>query len=404
MPIIDKVLSNKIEFELNKICELLINEPVNSDEGIGLYSGIAGKCLLMAENYIYTQNEVYFQKLNQLLSFSIDYISNGGNINHSFSSGISGWAWMFQYLVDRKIIDSESNIFLESIDNELSLKMEYLLVKNNDIDPINGALSIARYFLYRKNKFLISSVIDHLDKEKTQIENEIKWKNKVYGKKETFCYDLSLSHGMAGIIYFLLECYKNGIQKDKCFKLIRGAINFLLNNLLEFDTNKCYFPSKVDSFNKAEANFSRLSWCYGDLGIFYILYQVGVALNDKSLKKISINGLLKNTERRDFNVTKVMDAGFCHGSSGIAFIYYKMWLITNIKEFYNTSIYWLNITLNYGGEQLNLKEYKFFVGDFEERGYKEHNGLLEGLAGVGLVYSAFLNSKNFNWDNCFMLN
>lgn len=304
------------------------------------------------------------------------------------------------------MIDPDRDDLLNDIDLLLYSHMKHL-INEGEIDQLNGAIGIGRYFIRRKKYDYVELLIEYLNKTKISDGNEIKWKKDNLQLQNVFSYDFSLAHGSAGIIHFLFTCYKKDIAKDTCLSLIKGATHFLLNNIQDVDQVGSCFPSSIpckeykSGFNNPY--LSRLSWCYGDLGIWYVLYHVADLFNDAGLKQKTIHGLLKNTERTSFEQTLVVDAGFCHGSAGIAYLYQKMWQFTQVQDFKDCAQFWLQKTIDYGKQLSEIEGYKFLIGNFEERAYRPCKSLLEGSAGVAIVYLMYLHPQLSNWDECMLL-
>lgn len=73
-------LKDEIKNELNKLNKFfLYYHP--KDDNIGLYTGISGLCLLMCQNYLATKNELFFNKLNEYLDYTINFIEEGKEVN-----------------------------------------------------------------------------------------------------------------------------------------------------------------------------------------------------------------------------------------------------------------------------------------------------------------------------------
>ncbi|BDD04579.1 lanthionine synthetase C family protein [Aureibacter tunicatorum] len=390
-----------VEEALNILLFKVKNKQIKDNDSIGLYGGNSGAGLLMALAYSAFGDESYLEKATEIFNNIITQLGETEYLNPYFSTGVSGWAHVLNYLSKKNILDVDADDYLEDIDPYLYKNMLYLIEQNDD-DLLNGALGIGVYFLNRNLKEYIDPLISYLDKTKVNTVSGLMWEYSKPDDMDNKVINFGLSHGIAGKIFFLAKCYSIGINKEKCFALIDGAVNFLMNNQQKQESVESCFPNTIlssDFFsNKHTPQNSRLAWCYGDLGIWYTLYFTAKVLNDESLKASATKGLLKTGQRRSLKKNKVVDAGFCHGSSGIFYIFYKMWYETNNKEFLDISNYWLNETMNFGS-----KQFKFLVGDFEERGFKECDSLLEGDIGVAMVYLTFLNPKHMDWESCMML-
>jgi len=396
-------LLSEIQAEFDRIIELYIVDEGASN--VGLYTGIAGECLLMAQCYLGNGDEVYLEKCHYYLDQIISFIENESEVISSFSSGMAGCGWVIQFLADHGLIDPDIDEMLFDIDETLFLRMQTLM--SEDIfDPINGAIGIGKYFIKRKKFDKAAWLVHQIDSLKIDTATGYKWVKKRF-VDSFLSYDLGLAHGSAGIIHFFSLCHNHGIEVEKCKGIIKGAISYLMNNVQDFSVYGCFFPSiiPVDESIKKEKDFSfsRLAWCYGDLTILYTLYQQAIKFKDFELEKFCIDSLIKTTSRTEYEQTHIVDAGFCHGSCGIAYIYYKLYLINGNSIFLETSHLWIKKTLAYRVSGSGLESYQFLIGNFETRIFQSFRPLLEGLAGVAIVYQSFLNAYSQEWDECMML-
>jgi lantibiotic modifying enzyme len=161
------------------------------------------------------------------------------------------------------------------------------------------------------------------------------------------------------------------------------------------------FPSVIDLFNKSNnLSDSRLAWCYGDLGIAYSILYYYRASRDITYKDIALE-IIKHCINRDKN-TGVNDKCFCHGTSGLFYIYYKLYSIFDIKIFEKAYKYWLNLTLeNYR----NISSFETCALNIElkKKEYMLDLGLIEGITGIGLSLISYLDTKENDWEDFFML-
>jgi hypothetical protein len=309
-------------------------------------------------------------------------------------------------MVDKKLLDPYIEDALLDIDTALKQQMTHL-IKAGDIDQLHGALGIARYFLKRGKNSDVSTVVNHLFDSRIDSNHEIKWRKEHLVKKGAFHYDLGLAHGVAGIIYFLMKCYKNGIETEKAKLLIDGSIRFLLNNEKEFTTIGSDFASSFfcDEYDTSAVTpvKSRLAWCYGDLTIWYTLLNAAILFENDGLRAKAIEGLLRSGTRTDSTDSSIVDANFCHGSAGVSYIFQKAYLTTGITEFEEVSLYWLKKTMDFDSGTDMLPGYQFLTGNWEGRKFNQCPDLLEGMAGVGITYLLRLFPHLNDWDECMML-
>lgn len=364
-------------------------------KSISLYAGDLSIILFFTHSYLCTRNKLYLQKVYDYLdSFSLPY-----NIPFSFCSGLAGYAWFINFLQQNNLVELDDDFF-DEIDEILFKKMEQLF-RDKKYDLLHEGLSIARYFIARKKKEECSFIIDCLSNSKHLHYNEIKWVS--YNSiKNTYRYDFGLSHGNAGFLYILGKCYTLNIQKSLCQSLIDGIFMFYLNNEQDFYKYHSYFPSSVDIKNYSPGNnkeWCRLAWCYGDAGILYSIYTCAELVNNSQMKEFSLKRLEMIANKHSLLDTGVQDASFCHGSSGLCHIFYKLYLKTDKLIFYEAALYWLETTLvllNFHGNLNYLLEPQ--VNRWGKNPY-----LLEGCSGTGIVLEELLHQKCFSWDECFML-
>ena len=387
--------------ELTELNEYLLAE--GSMKGsIGLYNGLSGLCLYLYQNYKLYEDQVSLGQLYSHLDKLLENIEQKGYINGSFSSGMAGCSWMMKFLQENDVIEELESDLMDEIDLALSNIMTEELSQGN-IDQLNGAIGIARYFLKVGKCSFVEMVVLHLKSISIVTEDEIKWISENWISKDKY-YNFSLSHGITGILQFLYQCYSQNILKDECENLIKGGVNFLLNNLQEYSIGECFFPNsiKATDYRKGQNVFqsNRMSWCYGDLGIFHTLFRLAPVVTSIDLKKIATEGFLKLSHRKKPESTLLVDPGFCHGTAGVAYLFLKMWLETGEKKLKETAEFWLWETLKYKKNN----EYIFLTGNIENRSFIGNRALLDGACGVAMVYLAFLNPHDTKWDECFLLN
>ncbi len=407
---IDLKLRDRIDAEVRRITEYYINDdkPISQ---VGLYSGIAGVCLFLSQAYKYYDDERIFHKINNHLDHSIELISKG-NVDPSFSSGIAGWGWLLIFLEQQKLIESYELDFLDEIDSALKNSLSYFL-QQGEIDQLNGAIGIGRYFLKRGDPEAIESIVSFLKDNNALQGKECAWRLGDFTNRSVKFFNYSLSHGITGILKFLLDCRSSNIVKENMDELIEGCVSFLLKGMRPIQNVGSIFPNMIEEGDYLNVNLrrkvirnlrqSRLSWCYGDLGTFHTLAEYASTFNKSEIAEICHNGMMKNTLRKSDSQTQIVDPGFCHGSSGVAYMFYKYGIVNSNESFRETAIYWLISALNEGIKDDGIDGYKYLIGNFENRDFYSSRMLLEGTAGVALVYLSFLEPSLMKWDECMMI-
>ena len=377
------------------------------------------KNLNIDENYLFTGKlgvslfSFYYGrqfKNEDFIDLGYDYIEevistiNIQNREFSLCNGICGFYWLIKHLEKEKFI--ETGAFQDS-----EILEEYLLarldkeIKLNNWDYLHGSLGIIwtllnyRHYLIRERSFYL---LEQLEKSCDLFSNGrmalrsrlIDSNNRPYD-----VYNLGLAHGLPGVLLILSTFIKKGIQPDYSKDILQKIYKYLESQKLNYKITGNFFKNWLLVNEGIESKQSRLAWCYGDLGIGYALYEVGVNIADDDLKKNAIEILLNSTKKKTIEESAVVDAGLCHGSVGIAHIYNRLFRKTNIYEFKKMSLFWYQKTL----ELARFKDgYAGYKANDRRKWVSEYN-LLVGISGIGLSLMSATSHYEPKWDNCFML-
>jgi lantibiotic modifying enzyme len=362
-----------------------------------LQAGESGIILIYSLLFEATKDEKFKKAIDDSLESVIQHVESSNHLSSTFCTGLAGMGWLFMYLTKRNLIDIDIDLFFEDLDLRLEADMDQFLAHNN-LDILHGAMGIGLYFLKRNKEKPVQKIINTLQKTSKKIENEILW-----SKQDELFYDFGLAHGNGSIIYFLTKCYAQNISPDLCRQLIEGCTNFFFGNIQNIDIAGSYFPAfkKAEEYKiKTTHQYSRLAWCYGDIGVLYTLFSSTQLLNDTPNNERIVKMLENIASRRSKPVTGVVDACFCHGSSGVGYLNYKLYRETSNPVFKETAHYWLEQTINFAGEE-GPAGYMFNMG---ELGVLPQTNILNGLGGVGVFLTSILYDQlNSEWDECFFL-
>lgn len=366
------------------------------------FEGRRGIALFLLLFSRYNNYEKYYDKSIVLIEQELSYFSNHLD-NPTFWSGLAGLGWYCNTIV-KQYVDSKYDAGFAAIDELLENQM--LNCNYSGLyyyDHLYGSLGIGHYFLSATKKAAIASLVEKLDS--TTIDDNYtlgkKWKTNINHLSGCWDYNISLSHGMSSIVIMLSKIYQQGIKTEKCATLIEGAVNYILAQKLPIENSVSIFGNCAIESMKHPCS-SRLSWCYGDLGIAVALWRASQVLNRSDWEAESRAILLHASKRRKLNNNHVLDACFCHGTSGIAHIFNRMWKETGIPECRDTAIYWINQTINMANFEDGFAGFKTWQGT--ERGFQGEYGLLGGIAGIGLALLSYISDDIPIWDECLLLN
>jgi class I lanthipeptide synthase len=393
-------MRNLIEKKIEQIHTLCSNE---KDCNTSLMGGLGGITLF---NFYYAKykndNEAYAKAYNEIVEI-INVINSSTNYNN-FSIGLAGIGWIIEHLSKNDFIDVNTHELLGELDEFVSESM-LQEINGGHYDYLHGALGIAQYLISRRKTnniyHYLKNLIDRLDSLSETDTNGIKWKSIIDHKTSEMGYNISLSHGSSSIVILLSKFYKEEINKEKTKKMVEGAVRYILGQKLKNKKFNSIYPSWSIESSKVQLD-SRLAWCYGDLGISVALWHASQAFGRKDWEEEAINTLLHSAKRRDLKSTGVVDATLCHGTSGIALIFRRMYGIVGVEELKNASEYWFNETIKIATVNDGLAGYKSYRSE-EFGGSTKEYGLLEGIAGIGLSLISAVSDIEPSWDECLLL-
>jgi hypothetical protein len=408
---IDTYTEKLITKEISIISKFLTNwdkiKEYRNSNHIGILSGLPGIILSLFEyakiNPIVNDKEV----LNEYIHKTIKILENTEKLSPTYCDGLAGYGIFFLKLKTNKFIDKNNeelnkqiDEILEEIDEVLEEHIDIYNKKNN-LDILHGLLGIGLYFIERENKIRVNDIVKILSAKKiTTKEGYVYWKK--YDSYDVFdtILDMGNAHGIGANIFFLSKVLSKKIFLTEDLTivvndLIDNSINFYLNNT-QIITKEIYsyYPFKILATdfeqNTLTAANSRLGWCYGDLGVLYTLLMASILLQKKSFEKVILERLVFVASRTLEKEKHSIDAGFCHGTCGIAILFLNIYYVSNNEVFWETANYWLKETIN----KKNVAQSNEYVdyGFAIENTMEKNISIIEGLAGVLICYHKFLYS------------
>ena len=394
----------QIENKIYNICSL-INDDDNQKKEIGLLTGNSGFAIYLFEIGSKYSDANHQENATEKIYNCINSI-NTGNFSPTYCNGVAGFCWTLEYLAQNDYVDNADIEIVNNFDEYLHNQMIRFIQQKN-YDYLHGAVGVGLYFIKRskRDKNVISYLDELLDILKAvsieEADGSLKWKSVVINETGQEAFNLSLSHGITSIIAFTAKLVKEDICREKALNILDGALKYLLKHKKNPLENIVYFPSWVDE-NDIAPKGGRMAWCYNDLGIAAVLYWVSDVIKDASLKKLSVEILTYHSNTRDLKKAGVADAGLCHGSAGIAHIYYRMFFNTGIESFRESAAFWFDETLKLATFDDGPAGYKAWHTE-KYGGWVSEYGILEGIAGIGLAMHSYITGTEPKWDECLLL-
>ncbi|MBL0095725.1 MAG: lanthionine synthetase C family protein [Bacteroidetes bacterium] len=407
-PILSDTTHADIEGQIKQIADDLIQRK-DQIKDVGLLSGKCGITLLFAYlSKVYTDpayTTVTFDLLEQLG----ESLANE-ELDHNISSGLTGIAFVFQHLRNMNVIDKSEDLNLGEIDEFISRGIDYDFATEN-WDPLHGMTGLGIYFLERNKEngdtIYLEKIVDHLSALRMNEGPYKLWMTKGFGRFSNDNFNFGMAHGMPGIISFLAQVYERGIKQAEIKEMLENSIPYLLENEFEPE-NACRYPFSIDVKNPAVpiAKFSRLGWCYGDLSLALMLIHSGRALKNAAWTDKGLDIALLTT-KRNFENSGCDDAPFCHGTTGLIHQYHRLFQSTGNTAFKQAADKWYEETIQrFYKPTSSSPGYSFFTYDLETEKQIAvvNDGLLEGNAGIALIYLSYIYQIKPDWDILFLTN
>jgi len=269
---------------------------------------------------------------------------------------------------------------------------------------LNGLVGFGVYAIERRNRTLVEAVIRRLREMAEITDDGVTWFTPPQHYPEAVrqrlphgYYNLGVAHGVPAAITFLAWACAFDFGADTARMLLDGAVRWLLSKRI---TGKggC-FPSMLSPDIEEAAPHSRLSWCYGDLGISLTLLGAARCVGDSSWEAEAL-GIARHATRIPAVIGGTLDAGICHGAGGNAHLFNRLYQATREPVFLDAALRWFKLTLS-------LRRPETGIGGFQawrpEEGWQSRPGLLDGSAGIGLALLAGLGGVIPDWDRMLLV-
>lgn len=415
---------------MSKVDKKRILEQLNKIEAITFQNAIAMESptlemdlsvlVFEATYYKYSKIELHKEKTLQLLSRLVDVFPQQ-EYSNGFLEGFEGVFWVVDYLEKCEIIDN-SNLLDELLPHLIqSLRFD---LQYNNFDVFHGSIN-KLHFIITSNKFpdilvieLVNEFLDRLYENRIENEIGIYWYDVLAGEKgliENVYVNLGIPHGMPGLLLFLIKLKEKKFQHDKIDVLVEGILKVIFNSK-NINYQDSYFPGTIApvDIGKEFHESSRLAYCYGDLGVVFAVLYASKILDKPELKEevgMVIESLktrlVTNSSIDVFEDYLFLDTAFCHGLSGVVYMFSKINKLLNNEEFEKRTEYWIKELLHNLEIQLTVTtsiyypDYKQPTEEREKYTIYEQS-ILGGYSGTGLVLLSLLYEK-FDWSDFFML-
>jgi lantibiotic modifying enzyme len=323
----------------------------------------------------------------------------------SLYAGFTGIAWAAHHVT--ALLQDSSDDFGCDIDLALETHLSHS-PWNRHYDLIHGLVGLGVYCLERVSvptaRRCLELIVDRLSELAEPCTGGLRWWSHPNllppEQRATYpqgYYDLGLAHGLPGIIALLGKIHAAEISREKAGRLLEGAVHWLLQQKLPHGSESTFAAAHLPSKG------CRLAWCYGDAGIAAALLLAARSVGEGCWEKEAL-AIARRAAVRDDQTSGVIDACFCHGSSGLAHIFNRLYQATGDEVFAAASRYWIERTLQFCNPDHGPAGYQIkTAGANGIAGFEDRYGILVGIAGIGLSLLAATSSVEPCWDRVFLL-
>jgi len=379
-----------------EIKKFIFNNPI---ETTGFFNGKSGASLFFFYDFLYSGDEKSFLVGSNYLENEMSFLNNSQNRNKS--NDFQWFLWTLFHLKKKSIVELDEN----KINSYQYLLQDQFKTNSSErnYDLLHGNIGLGlvlENFMSRK-AITDQYVTFFLQTCKTE-GNIYKWEYKDSVRK-SISYNIGLAHGMPSIILYLIKLANfQTDNNDIICRLIEGGVNYFIEIMQNASLIGSFFPNFVTP-NSKSTEYSRLAWCYGDLGVGLSILKSGILLKNKHYIEIGHRVLINCAQRRDPASNFIKDFSICHGSSGLIIFFDEIFLMTNDIIFKEAADYWFAFTINEIIKCGNIEKVYAWKHEIDGGPYLS-KGFLLGLSGIGLVLLSRLDGRLNNWEECLLLN
>ena len=204
--------------------------------------------------------------------------------------------------------------------------------------------------------------------------------------------DLGLAHGVPGPIALLGAACATGVASDLARGLLDGAVGWLLREAANTERlSYSWQPGR-------EPSPARTAWCYGEPGVAAALLIAARGAGEPAWEEDALR-LARRAATRSLADSGVVDAGVCHGASGLGLTFARLHHATGDRELGEAARCWFEHTLE-------LRQPGAGIAGFITEGVNgptEDPGLLVGATGIALALHAAASDHEPTWDRLLLL-
>ncbi len=366
---------------------------------IGFLSGKSGIATFFLY-YAKFSGKSEFYDLGLQLTEEIISVLNEIQVPNDYVSGLSGIGWMINHVFKTNLLSGEIKFVLSELDNFFIDSIDYLIRNSEPYDLFTGINGYLPYILSREDIdiSIIEKLFNYYIDSSYLLDNTFRVWNSYFNKKPVI--NLGFAHGISANIILILKLLQKMDKLQEYKDFVYSIVHFLFNSKYQnYHKIGSLFPTVIGS---EELNpKSRLAWCNGDLGVIYSLFQVSELYSDNLLRDRVLKMMDFETKRNKDTETFIFDAILCHGSSGVAHIFNRVYQKTGVESYKYAAKKWYQKSLSFSDVNLDLAGFRTFNAPNKKR--VKSLSVLEGISGIGLALISAISDIEPAWDEALLL-
>jgi lantibiotic biosynthesis protein len=372
-----------------------------------LASGSAGQALFYAYLSLHTGEEPQADLAIELLDRATEALA-AVPMSEGLYSGFTGIAWVSDHLRGRLFeADEDAN---REVDEGLLTALSHT-PWTGEYDLINGLVGLGVYALEGLPRptaaECLERVVDRLAERAEETPEGLTWFNPPHTlpshQRESHpegLYNLGASHGVPGAIGLLGAACAAGIATAKVRPLLTGAVSWLLAQRQAPGAEFCFPHFQAPG---TEPRRCRIAWCYGDPGVAATLLVAARGAGEPAWERVALETALSAAARPE-ETAGVQDAGLCHGATGVAHLFQRMYQMTGEERLAAAARRWFEKALDFRKPGQGVGGFQSWAAGSSSgnQAWRDDPGLLEGAAGVGLALLGAVSTVEPEWDRLFL--
>ncbi|KIO78266.1 hypothetical protein TH53_04415 [Pedobacter lusitanus] len=365
----------------------------NQSADLSLVNGKLGVLVFYSYSFLNNTGGIDKDKIEELFNEIVTAYFTEDEIDLSYAGGITGLLSVISHFKSEEKLDFFQSIVVNEIHEPIFIQAKKW-IDCDFIDNLYGTIGILHYFSQSDDtstEVYINELTELLISKAINIDfNRVAFINSFPDRqKENF--DFGLAHGMSGMLSVLLDVYEKNKSISGLYSAIIKCIQYVLQSKINMEAEHghySFFPLGYDRITQEYTLSNRLAWCYGDLNQVMLFYKAGRILDKKEYVDYGHIFGMATLSRKNEISTGVRDSAFCHGSSGLAYLYLNLYTQSQEDNYLKAYEFWIAETLVLANRELD-----------QNLNTKENiNSLLDGVVGTGLVLLSSLYPENLTWS------